>query len=82
MANNSDTTLPGQTYPGGKARLHQWLINRIPPHSVFVSTHLGNCAVMRYKRPAKLNIGIDLDPAVDLLERQAILAAIQEAASC
>lgn len=60
MANYSDLT----TYPGGKARLYQWLINRIPPHSVFVSTHLGNCAVMRYKRPAKLNIGIDLDPAV------------------
>ena len=52
------------TYPGGKARLYQWLINQIPPHSVFISTHLGNCAVMRFKRPARQNIGIDLDPAV------------------
>ncbi len=52
------------TYPGGKARLYQWLINQIPPHATFISTHLGNCAVMRYKRPGKLNIGIDLDPAV------------------
>ena len=52
------------TYPGGKARLYQWLINQIPPHTAFISTHLGNCAIMRYKRPAKLNIGIDLDPAV------------------
>lgn len=60
MASNSDIT----TYPGGKARLYQWLINQIPPHSTFISTHLGNCAVMRFKRPAKLNIGIDLDPAV------------------
>lgn len=77
MANNSDTTLPGQTYPGGKARLHQWLINRIPPHSVFVSTHLGNCAVMRYKRPAKLNIGIDLDPAViEMWQARSITAGV------
>ena len=52
------------TYPGGKARLYQWLINQIPPHTAFISTHLGNCAIMRYKRPALLNIGIDLDPAV------------------
>ena len=60
MANNSDIT----TYPGGKARLYQWLINQIPPHATFISTHLGNCAIMRYKRPALRNIGIDLDPAV------------------
>lgn len=52
------------TYPGGKGALYQWLINHIPPHQTFISTHLGNCAVMRFKRPARQNIGIDLDAEV------------------
>ena len=56
---------PG-TYFGGKnaAGVVHTIINQIPAHEVFVSGFLGRCAVMRYKRAAAVNIGIDLDAAV------------------
>lgn len=52
-------------WPGGKdgAGVAQQLINEIPPHKVFVSAFLGDCAILRRKRPASANIGIDLDRA-------------------
>lgn len=51
------------SWPGGKdgAGVAQRLINQIPPHRVFVSAFLGDCAVLRRIRPADLSIGIDLD---------------------
>jgi DNA adenine methylase len=51
-------------FPGGKFRCFQKLINVIPPHRVYIETHLGGGAVVRHKAPAKLNIGIDCDPIV------------------
>jgi hypothetical protein len=53
-------------YPGGKSGsgVFQALINWMPPHSLYVEPFLGGGAVMRFKRPAELNIGIDLDPEV------------------
>jgi len=48
-------------YPGGKGGIYQKLINIIPPHEVYIETHLGGGAVMRNKKPAKMNIGIDID---------------------
>ena len=58
--------LPGMTYPGGKAGagVYQTLINLMPPHDVYVEPFLGAGAILRMKRPAALNIGIDLDPEV------------------
>jgi len=50
-------------YPGGKGSVYQKLINLIPPHSTYIETHVGGGSVMRAKRPARLNIGIDLDIA-------------------
>lgn len=50
-------------YPGGKNLVYQKIINQIPPHNVYIETHLGSGAIMRYKRPAELNIGIDLSLA-------------------
>jgi len=49
-------------YPGGKngPGVFQRLINQIPPHSVYIEPFLGGGAVMRLKRPALLNIGVDL----------------------
>jgi DNA adenine methylase len=46
-------------YYGGKdgAGVAQRLINQIPPHRVFVSAFLGDCAVLRRIRPAELTIG-------------------------
>jgi DNA adenine methylase len=54
------------TYPGGKngSGVYQRVINQIPPHDVFVSAFLGDCAVLRHKRPAAASVGIDLDEDV------------------
>ena len=52
------------SYDGGKGNIYQHLINLIPPHSVFASLFLGHCAIMRNKRPASVNIGLDLDTSV------------------
>lgn len=51
-------------YPGGKGKCFQRLINLMPVHEVYIESHLGGGAVMRNKRPAKHNIGVDLDPEV------------------
>ena len=55
-----------ETYPGGKAGagVYQRIINLIPQHDTYIETHLGGGAIMRYKKPAKTNIGIDLDHTV------------------
>jgi len=51
-------------YPGGKGKTFQQVINLMPPHSVYIETHLGGGAVMRHKKPAARNIGIDADERV------------------
>lgn len=54
-------TMIGSTmkYPGGKGKTYQHLINLMPPHEVYIETHLGGGAVLRHKRPAGRNIGIE-----------------------
>jgi len=47
---------------GGKGKTFQQLINLMPPHEVYIETHLGGGSVIRHKRPAKRNIGIEIDP--------------------
>jgi|SRR5712692_3703852 len=51
-------------YPGGKGKCYQHIINVMQPHEVYIETHLGGGAVMLHKRPAKRNIGIDIDRKV------------------
>ena len=51
-------------YPGGKGLQYQRIINLMPPHEVYIETHLGGGAIIRHKRPAKSNIGIEIDPEV------------------
>lgn len=51
-------------YDGGKGVSFPHLINLMPPHQRYVETHLGGGAVMRHKRPAASQVGIDLDPRV------------------
>jgi DNA adenine methylase len=60
-------------YLGGKAGagVYQTIINRMPPHRVYIEPFLGSGAVMRHKKPASLNIGIDRD-------REAVKAAARE----
>lgn len=57
----------GMRYPGGKGKCYQRLINLMPVHHTYIETHLGAGAVMRHKKPANRNIGIDIDPGVHLL---------------
>lgn len=51
-------------YPGGKGKCYQHLINLMPPHQTYIESHLGGGAVMRNKKAALRNIGLDLDPKV------------------
>ncbi len=44
--------------------MFQQLISLMPPHRVYIETHLGGGAVLRRKRPAEVNIAIDSDPKV------------------
>jgi len=48
-------------FPGGKSvsGLYQRIINAMPPHSVYIEPFLGDGAVMRRKKPAIHNVGID-----------------------
>jgi DNA adenine methylase len=55
---------PGMAYAGGKGRLWQHLISLMPPHDTYIETHLGGGAVMRRKKPARVNIGVDISPEV------------------
>lgn len=53
-------------YPGGKSGpgVYHRLINLMPPHQTYIEPFLGGGAIMRLKRPARYNIGIDLDSRV------------------
>ncbi|KHT34440.1 DNA adenine methylase [Pectobacterium carotovorum] len=50
-------------YLGSKAAsgAYQKIIANMPPHDVYVETHLGGGAVMLNKPPARLNVGVDID---------------------
>lgn len=57
------------TYPGGKngGGVYQRIINHMPPHLAYIEPFLGSGAVLRNKRPANRNIGIDRSKnAIDL----------------
>lgn len=51
-------------YPGGKGGFFRQLIGLMPPHEVYIETHLGGGAVIRNKGPVARNIGIEADPVV------------------
>ena len=60
-------------FPGGKGRTYQKYINLMPPHDVYIESHLGGGAIMRYKKSAKRNIGIEADPEIiEILNRNQI----------
>lgn len=54
------------SYFGGKngAGVYQTIINHMPPHRVYIEPFLGGGAIMRLKRPAAVNVGLDLDAGV------------------
>ena len=51
------------SYPGGKngSGVYQTIINLMPPHRVYMELFLGAGSIMRHKKPAKINIGVDMD---------------------
>lgn len=51
------------TYAGGKngSGVYQTVINLMPPHETYIEPFLGAGAIMRLKRPAQNNIGLDID---------------------
>ena len=54
-----------QRYAGGKGASFRKVLNLMPPHEVYIETHLGGGAVFKNKRPAGLSdIGIDINPDV------------------
>lgn len=50
-----------ENYPGNKGNSGVWqtIINHIPPHRVFIEGCLGSGKIIRKKRPAEFNIGIE-----------------------
>ena len=77
---NNDRTRTYMTYPGGKGSSYQKIINLIPPHRVYIETHLGAGSVLKNKLPAKQNFGIDIDPQV--CHMLATNVAYNEASAC
>lgn len=62
-------------YPGGKNGSGVWqaIISLQPPHDIYVEPFLGSGAILRHKRPARVNYGFDLDVrALSLLANIAI----------
>ena len=51
-------------YDGGKGNVFRQIINEMPPHKTFVAAFVGGGSVTLYKKQAKRNILIDLDPDV------------------
>lgn len=51
------------SYLGSKAAsgVYQKIIAEMPPHDIYIETHLGGGAVMLRKPPAMQNIGLDID---------------------
>lgn len=60
------------SYDGGKGGSGVWqkIISMMPPHSTYIEPFVGGGSVLLRKRPAEVNIAIDLDTeAVDALSR-------------
>ena len=57
---------PLLSYPGGEGcvGVYQNIINRMPPHDLYIEAFLGGGAILLNKKPALINIGIDLDENV------------------
>lgn len=51
-------------YPGGKGGCYHHIINLMPPHDIYIESHLGGGNVLERKLPAPSTIGIDADAAV------------------
>lgn len=50
-------------YPGGKGAegVYQAIINQMPPHRVYIEAFLGGGAILRHKKPAEINYGVEIN---------------------
>lgn len=50
-------------YDGGKNGdgVYQAIINQMPPHTHYIELFLGSGAIMRRKKPALVNVGVEID---------------------
>lgn len=51
--------------------VYQHLINRIPPHTIYIELCVGQATINRAKRPAMLNLLVDVDPQINRLYQNA-----------
>lgn len=53
-------------YAGGKngSGVYQAIINLMPPHRVYIEAFLGGGAILKNKRPAIVNVGLEIDQNV------------------
>lgn len=53
-------------YPGGKggSGVYQKIISLMPKHRIYYELFLGNGSILRLKKPAEINIGIEIDEKV------------------
>ena len=73
-------------YAGGKNSTYRHIINQMPPHRVYIEGCLGSGAVLRFKRPAQVNIGVDIDSVViatfgEVVEREDLIVICSDAIS-
>jgi DNA adenine methylase len=70
-------------YIGGKNAngVYQKIINLIPPHDTYIETHLGSGAILRLKKKAAVNIGLDVceEAIVNFPRRQDVNIIQQDA---
>jgi len=52
------------SYPGGKGNSFRHIINLMPPHEVYVETHLGGGSVFLHKRAAHISVLNDINDSV------------------
>jgi len=50
-----------RTFPGGKGNSFRNIINCMPPHKTYIEAFLGGGTILLKKKPALLNIGIEID---------------------
>jgi len=64
-------------YAGGKngCGVYQQIINQMPPHETYIEAFLGSGAIIRRKRPASKNIGIEKNMATIAMHDDEVLQA-------
>lgn len=51
-------------YPGGKAKIADWIVSHLPPHDIYIEPFFGGGSVFFAKPPARIEVINDLDDRV------------------